>query len=126
MKSSKEDLELVRLYLDSQASTDDIQLLEQKMQKDNQLRKDFLAYARLDAALPYSITPTKKEKKEASLISNWPIWTSIAAILIFLFALNFKSVKSVSEGPLKKAIAHFEQLDNCCLLYTSPSPRDRG
>jgi len=61
MKSSKEDLELVRLYLDSQASTDDIQLLEQKMQKDNQLRKDFLAYARLDAALPYSITPAKKE-----------------------------------------------------------------
>ena len=113
MKSSKEDLELVRLYLDSQASTDDIQLLEQKMQKDNQLRKDFLAYARLDAALPYSITPTKKEKKEASLIYNWPIWTSIAAILIFLFALNFKSVDSVSEGPLKKAIAHFEQLDNC-------------
>ena len=37
MKSSKEDLELVRLYLDSQASTDDIQLLEQKMQKDNQV-----------------------------------------------------------------------------------------
>jgi len=113
MKSSKEDLELVRLYLDSQASTDDIQLLEQKMQKDNQLRKDFLAYARLDAALPYSITPAKKEKKETSLISYWPVWASIAAILIFLFALKFKSVNSVSESPLKLAVAHFEELDNC-------------
>lgn len=113
MKSSKEDLELVRLYLDSQATPEDVQLLEKKMREEDQLRKDFLAYARLDAALPYSITPTKKEKNEASVISYWPVWTSIAAILIFLFALNFKSVNSDNESPLKQAVAHFEELDNC-------------
>ena len=61
MKSSKEDLELVRLYLDSQSTPKDVQLLEQKMREDDQLRKDFLAYARLDAALPYTITLPKKE-----------------------------------------------------------------
>ena len=64
------------------------------MREDDQLRKDFLAYARLDAALPYAITLPKKENKETSLISYWPVWASIAAILIFLFALNFKSVNS--------------------------------
>ncbi len=41
MKSSSEELELIRLYLDSQATTEQIQLLEQKMLNDNQLRKDF-------------------------------------------------------------------------------------
>ena len=113
MKSSIEDLELVRLYFDSQATSKDVHLLEQKMREDDQLRKDFLAYARLDAALPYAITLPKKEKKKTSLISYWPVWASIAAILIFLFALNFKSVNSLSESPLKQAVAHFEELDNC-------------
>ena len=110
MKSSKEDLELIRLYLDSQSTPKDVQLLEQKMREDDQLRKDFLAYARLDAALPYTIT---LPKKETSLITSWPVWASIAAILIFLFALNFKSVNSFRESSLKHAVAHFEELDNC-------------
>ena len=43
MKSSIEDLELVRLYFDSQATSKDVHLLEQKMREDDQLRKDFLA-----------------------------------------------------------------------------------
>jgi hypothetical protein len=110
MKSSKEDLELIRLYLDSQSTPKDVQLLEQKMREDDQLRKDFLAYARLDAALPYTIT---LPKKETSLITSWPVWASIAAILVFLFALNFKSVNSFRESSLKHAVAHFEELDNC-------------
>ena len=100
MKSSKEDLELVRLYLDSQATPEDVQLLEQKMREDDQLRKDFLAYARLDAALPYSITPTKKEKNEASVISYWPVWTSIAAILIFLFAFCAQFRRAEQQGQI--------------------------
>jgi hypothetical protein len=72
MKSSIEDLELVRLYFDSQATSKDVHLLEQKMREDDQLRKDFLAYARLDAALPYAITLPKKETRKLPLFPIGP------------------------------------------------------
>ena len=113
MKSSKEDLELVRLYFDSQATSKDVELLEEKMLRDDQLRTDFLAYARLDAALPYAITLPKKENGKTSFLSYWPIWASIAAIVLFLFALNYQFFNPSNGNSPKQAIARFEQLENC-------------
>ena len=113
MKSSREDLALVRLYLDSQATAEEIELLEQRMIKDQQLRKDFLSYARVDAALPYSSNIPEKKKVEILRFPYWPIWFSSAAILLLLFTLSFKSaIPGLQESP-KQAIAHFEKLDDC-------------
>ena len=116
MKSSNADLELVRLYLDCQATSEEVNLLEQKMHKDDQLRKDFLAYARVYAALPYSVNSSKIESddgNEKKILSYWPVWSSVAAILIFLFALNFDSVNSNYKAEKPEAIAQFGKLENC-------------
>jgi len=118
MKSSSEELELIRLYLDSQATTEQIQLLEQKMLNDDQLRKDFLAYARVDAALPYTLNNKQNENLEInqkSIFFHWSSWVSIAAVLVFLFTVNtglFNST-STSKKPNLQTIAQLGKLENC-------------
>ena len=113
MKSSNEDLELVRLYLDSQATAEEVNLLEQKMRKDHQLRKDFLSYARVDAALPYASNIPEKQTGKTFRFPSWSIWSSVAAIIVFLFALDFKSATPALPESSKQAIAYFEKLENC-------------
>ena len=113
MKSSNEDLELVRLYLDSQATAEEVNLLEQKMTKDHQLRKDFLSYARVDAALPYTSNIPEKQTGKTFRFPSWSIWSSVAAITVFLFALDFKSATPALPESSKQAIAYFEKLENC-------------
>lgn len=122
MKSSKEDLELIRLYLDTQATAKEVALLEQKMQENLQLRRDFLAYTRIDAALPYSITLPQGETKVPTLLSYWPVGVSVAAILLLLFALNSKFSNSTNKSVPFPTIAHFEKLENCRWMHPRDAP----
>ena len=55
MKSIDEHMELVGRYLGGEATADEVVQLEALMRDDPQLRADFLAYARIDAALPAAI-----------------------------------------------------------------------
>jgi len=113
VKSSNQDLELVRLYLDAQATAEEVKLLEQKMRKDHQLRKDFLSYARVDAALPYACNIPEKQTGKTFRFPPWSIWSSIAAIILFLLAINFKPTTPGLPESSKQAIAYFEKLENC-------------
>ncbi len=55
MKSHDAHMDLVGRYLSGQAADEEVAQLETLMLKDGQLRADFLAYARVDAALPSAI-----------------------------------------------------------------------
>ena len=52
MKSSEEQMDRIGRYLSGEISSEEMIQLEKDMLADEQLRKDFLAYARMDAALP--------------------------------------------------------------------------
>ena len=55
MKSGESQMDLVSRYLSGQASFEEVETLEALMLEDSQLRADFLACARVDAALPAAI-----------------------------------------------------------------------
>ena len=57
MKSSAAQMELVRRYLSGEASQEEARNLEAMLATDTQLRRDFLAYARVDAALSALVRP---------------------------------------------------------------------
>ena len=58
MKSDQEKMDLVGRYLAGETTATETSRLEQLMLADEQLRQDFLAYARVDAALPGMINGT--------------------------------------------------------------------
>ena len=122
MKSSEADMELVRLYLDSQATAEEVGLLEQKMKDNLQLRKDFLAYTRIDAALPYSINLPKRDNQIPPLLSYWPLWLSAAAALLFLFASKFTPANPANNRIPAQTIAHFEKLESCRWMNPKEAP----
>ena len=55
MKSNDEHMDLVGRYLSGQATQAEAEKLEKLMVEDPQLRADFLACARVDAALPGAV-----------------------------------------------------------------------
>ncbi len=71
MKSNPEKMDLVGRYLSGQATHEEARRLEALLLEDPQLRTDFLAYARLDSALPVvavhqqSAAPTPPAKLRA-------------------------------------------------------------
>ena len=58
MKSDQEKMDLAGRYLAGETTATETSRLEQLMLADEQLRQDFLAYARVDAALPWMINGT--------------------------------------------------------------------
>ncbi len=51
MKANEENLDLMRRYLTGEADAEAVQRLGEQLKADAELRRDFLAYARMDAAL---------------------------------------------------------------------------
>jgi hypothetical protein len=51
MKANEENLDLMRRYLTGEADAEAVQRLGERLKADADLRRDFLAYARMDAAL---------------------------------------------------------------------------
>ena len=85
MKSSDEHMELIRLYLSGEAAKEDVTALESLMLEDDQLRADFLTYARVDAALPAMVG----ERPELTLfettpskVYRWLLWAPAAALIL--------------------------------------------
>jgi len=66
MKSKQEQMELVGRYLSGQATVEEAQQLEASLLENPQLRTDFLAYARLDSALPIVAVVKEIEVPEAT------------------------------------------------------------
>lgn len=90
MKSIDEHMELVGRYLGGQATADEVAQLEALMRDDPQLRADFLAYARIDAALPAAIgeKPTLVELEPSSAAKSRRLpWARLAAAAVILLII---------------------------------------
>ena len=115
MKSSDEHMELIRLYLSGEAAKEDVTALESLMLEDDQLRADFLAYARVDAALP-SMVGERPEltlfEKKPSKVHRWLLWAPAAALILISTMLGVMLIQ-------KKVKTHK-------LLMPSPPCRLKG
>jgi anti-sigma factor RsiW len=90
MKSDLEKMDLVGRYLAGEASASEASRLEQLMLADEQLRQDFLAYARVDAALPGMISRTGSlldfAEAPAQTGRSWKGWIPAAVAVCAVFA----------------------------------------
>jgi len=83
MKSIEENLELMRRYLTGEADAEVVKLLGDRLKVDAVLRRDFLAYARVDAALaamPAKVVPVKN--------TRWRVWAPLTAAAAMLAAMG--------------------------------------
>lgn len=102
MKSSDTQMELVRRYLGGEATLEEARRLECMLAVDAQLRRDYLAYARVEAGLSSKVRP--KLVKTASP-TRWLAWrplTAAAAGIMFgmfctsvVFGFGARSVERV-------------------------------
>lgn len=120
MKSDQEKMALVGRYLAGETTATETSKLEQLMLADEQLRQDFLAYARVDAALPGMISGTGSlldfAEAPAQTDRSWKGWIAVAvavcAVIAWLASAAFLS-KEAAE------VAHIAELKNCRWMHQS-------
>ncbi|MGY8655592.1 MAG: hypothetical protein ACKVJX_18380 [Verrucomicrobiia bacterium] len=115
MKSNDEHMDLVGRYLSGQATQAEAEKLEKLMVEDPQLRADFLACARVDAALPGAVGEKGDLVAFAPVDSagfQWRRWlptAAAAALLILAGGLWWKG----DQAPKRQLIAQFGELVDC-------------
>ena len=115
MKSSEAHMELVARYLNGQATREECAELEALMLKDPQLRAEFLACARVDAALPEAVGERMGLIELAPPATSKPRWlrwlptAAAAALVILAGAILWKGNQTVK--PL--FVAQFGELVDC-------------
>lgn len=90
MKSDDLKMELVRQYLAGDASKEEILSLEAMLSTDAQLRRDFLAYARVDSALAAAARPPLLATSPPLKLRNWRPLTVAAAAVVLLTGLAWR------------------------------------
>lgn len=91
MKSGDLKMELVRRYLGGDASKEEALSLEAMLATDAQLRRDFLAYARVDAALFALARPPLLKTSPPPTHRFWrPLATAAAAAAVLLTGLVWR------------------------------------
>lgn len=75
MKTSEENLDLMRRYLRGEADAEAVEQLGERLKADAALRRDFLAYARMDAAL--AAIPMEIVSRPQTM--RWRVWAPLAA-----------------------------------------------
>jgi ferric-dicitrate binding protein FerR (iron transport regulator) len=115
MNSSEEHMDLIGRYLSGQATHEDMEQLEKLMKEDSQLRADFLACARVDAALPGAVGEKGDLFEFAPVDSagfQWRRWlpTAAAAALLFLAGGLWWQGNS---APKPQLVARFGELVDC-------------
>jgi len=123
MNSSEEQMNRVGRYLSGEISSEKMIQLEKDMLADEQLRKDFLAYARIDAALPAIVSeggslldfapPSTKPKPFLK-------WAPVAALLVATAWTS--SFFFLPEN--KVQVAQFEKLNNCRWINEQDKPNE--
>jgi ferric-dicitrate binding protein FerR (iron transport regulator) len=115
VKSGDEHMDLVGRYLGGQATHEETEQLEKLMLEDPQLRTDFLACARLDAALPGAVGEKGNLVEFAPVDSagfQWRRWlptAAAAALLILAGGLWWKG----NQAPKPQLVAQFGELVDC-------------
>ena len=115
MNSSEEHMDLVGRYLSGQATHEETARLEKLMLEDPQLRADFLACARVDAALPGAVGEKGNLVEFAPEVParfQWRRWlptAAAAALLILAGGLWWKG----DQAPKVQLVARFGELVDC-------------
>ena len=115
MNSSEEHLDLVGRYLIGQATSEETKRLEELMLQDPELRADFLACARVDAALPGAVGEKGglvEFQSVAPARSQWRRWlptAAAAALAVLACGLWWKSNQAVKP----ELVAQFGELVDC-------------
>lgn len=87
MNAADDPLEMICRYQEGNATAEEVQQLEQRLQSDSQFRADYLAYTRLDAALVVATrrAPPAQPPATKTWAIGWRFWrsaTSAAAGLL--------------------------------------------
>jgi hypothetical protein len=122
MKSSEKQMDLVNRYLSGQATPEEVETLEALMLNDPQLRADFLACARVDAALPSAIGERGKvidfetgSTSSSPARNRWVHWAPFAAAAVLILgwvAGNALWNPNETSGSLQE-VAAFGELHDC-------------
>ena len=122
MNSSVEHMELVGRYLSGQTTDDEVARLDALMLEDPQLRADFLAYARVDAALPGAVDGDPKllafesgPTSPTPARKQWLRWASLAAAAVLLLGWVAGNALWSSKGKpdSPQEVAQFGELHDC-------------
>ena len=133
MKSSDEHMELIRLYLSGEAAKEDVTALESLMLEDDQLRADFLTYARVDAALPAMVGERPELtlfETKPSKVYRWLLWAPAAALILISTMLgvmlmqekgeNAQAADALATLPTEsQVVARFGTLNDCQWINSS-------
>ena len=133
MKSRDEHMELIRLYLSGEAAKEDVTALESLMLEDDQLRADFLAYARVDAALPAMVGERPELtlfETKPSKVHRWLLWAPAAALILISTMLgvmlmqekgeNAQAADALATLPAEsQVVARFGTLNDCQWINSS-------
>lgn len=120
MKSDAVFLDLVGRYLDGQASAEEVAQLEARMLADAPLRAEFLACARVDAAMRKALQSggalamlnPSRESRPPVWRSRWlPLAAAAAMLLAGFLVLSSPEISKRLER--RAAVARFGQLDSC-------------
>lgn len=115
MKSDEAHMDMVGRYLSGQATHEETERLEKLMLGDPKLRADFLACARVDAALPAAVGEKGglvELKPEPPARLQWQRWlptAAAAALLILAVALWWQG----NQAPKLELVARFGELVDC-------------
>ncbi|MFT5470600.1 MAG: hypothetical protein ACI8UO_005729 [Verrucomicrobiales bacterium] len=120
MKSSETHMDLVGRYLSGQASFEEVETLEALMLEDPQLRTDFLACARVDAALPaaigekISVTEFRSDSSKERGKSRWaPALAAAAIVVLSVFGGLWWWAGSQTSSETAPVVARFGELRDC-------------
>ena len=83
MKSSDTKMELVRRYLGGASTLEEARRLESMLAVDAQLRRDYLAYARVEAGLSSKVRPKLVKTASPARWLSWRPLTAAAAGIVF-------------------------------------------
>jgi len=119
MKSGESQMDLVSRYLSGQASFEEVETLEALMLEDPQLRADFLACARVDAALPAAIgekmavTEFRSDSSKERGKSRWAPVLAAAAVVALSVVGGLWWAGSQSPSEAAPVVARFGNLSDC-------------
>ena len=94
MKANEENLDLMQRYLTGEADAEVVQKLGERLKADPELRRDFLAYARMDAALAAMPREVVRRRKPA----RWHVWAPIAAAAAMIVGAFFLWMMPAGEN----------------------------
>jgi len=128
MKSSDTQMELVRRYLGGEATLEEARRLESMLAVDAQLRRDYLAYARVEAGLSSKVRPKLVKTASPARWLSWrPLAAAAAAGIVFGMFCTAVAFGYVAPRVVEKVRMVFSEGFERSVNKTAPGlPRETG